>query len=696
MSYDDDDYDDDTTSTTRSTTSTPSPARATSATPRRCCAASIDIIATAPTMPLSSSPRIDRDEIIELLEEALQRLPDELRQARWMLKERQEFVAKTRREADELLEAARVRAERMVQRTEVVRAAEQRARQVMETAEADARRLRHETEDFLDQRLGSFEILLDKLQKTVGAGRQRLSIGAVRRRHRRRRGGRPHQGVLRPGPVSRRRCDPRAVAAGQRRRAAAPAGHAPRTSRSPSPLADARRRRPAPRAATSPSTSTLESTLDDIVVTGTLDVPWRGRVPALPAAARRARSRSTSTSATPSVRPAAGPTTAFPIEHGQIDLAPMVREEVLLAVADAPLCRPDCAGLCPICGADRNDGPCGCDTRRRDERWAALDQLRVATDPSDAGRRRSARSAARAESGDRRAAASLRQPVSSPTGDHDGRSQEEEVEVEDPQPPRRRLEARRPVAQRVPALRHRQAAAHGLPDVRLVQGPRRRRRRLIVEPARPSMLPDRRRRHGRRPGPGRDRRRRAPRPPTTASPSSSSARADLPTRRRRPAADRGVSEVIAMDEDPAQAVRRKKDSSLVRAAEAVRDGKASAMISAGNTGATMAVGAAADGPHQGRQPPGDRHADPGPRRRRPTVLLDAGANAEVQPEWLVQFAQMGAVYARTASASPQPRVGLLSIGEEPGKGDSLRKEAYELLARRRRRSTSSATSRAAT
>lgn len=139
----------------------------------------IDIVATAPTMPLSSSPRLDRDEMIELLEESLHRLPEELRQARWMLKERQEFVAKTRREADELLEAARVRAERMVQRTEVVRAAEQRARQVMETAEADSRRLRHETEDFLDQRLGSFEILLDKLQKTVGAGRQRLSIGGA-------------------------------------------------------------------------------------------------------------------------------------------------------------------------------------------------------------------------------------------------------------------------------------------------------------------------------------------------------------------------------------------------------------------------------------------------------------------------------------------------------------------------------------
>ena len=137
----------------------------------------IDIIATAPTMPLSSSPRIDRDEIIELLEQSLSRLPDELRQARWMLKERQEFVNKTRREANEMLEAARVQAERMVQRTEVVRAAESRARQVVDTAEADSRRLKLETEDFLDQRLASFEILLGKLEKTVAAGRQKLSIG---------------------------------------------------------------------------------------------------------------------------------------------------------------------------------------------------------------------------------------------------------------------------------------------------------------------------------------------------------------------------------------------------------------------------------------------------------------------------------------------------------------------------------------
>ena len=139
----------------------------------------IDIVATAPTMPLSSSPRIDRDEIIELLEESLHRLPDELRQARWMLKERQEFVAKTRREADELLEAARVRAERMVQRTEVVKAADQRARHLVDTAEDEARRLRLECEDYCDQRLASFEIVLERTMKTVAAGRAKLQGGPL-------------------------------------------------------------------------------------------------------------------------------------------------------------------------------------------------------------------------------------------------------------------------------------------------------------------------------------------------------------------------------------------------------------------------------------------------------------------------------------------------------------------------------------
>ena len=140
-----------------------------------------------------------------------------------------------------------------------------------------------------------------------------------------------------------------------------------------------------------------------------------------------------------------------------------------------------------------------------------------------------------------------------------------------------------------------------------------------------------------------------------------------------------ASELIAMDEEPGAAVRNKKDSTLVRAAEAVRDGKASAMISAGNTGATMASALLRMGRIKGVKRPAIATPIPVPGST-PTVLLDAGANAEVQPEWLVQFAQMGSVYARQRFHMATPRVGLLSIGEEPGKGDSLRKEAFKLLA----------------
>jgi glycerol-3-phosphate acyltransferase PlsX len=140
-----------------------------------------------------------------------------------------------------------------------------------------------------------------------------------------------------------------------------------------------------------------------------------------------------------------------------------------------------------------------------------------------------------------------------------------------------------------------------------------------------------------------------------------------------------ASEVIEMDDDPAQSVRKKRDSTLVRAAEAVRDGEACAMISAGNTGATMASALLRMGRITGVARPAIATPVPVPGGT-PTVLLDAGANAEVQPEWLVQFAVMGSVYSTQRFGIEKPRVGLLSIGEEPGKGDTLRKEAYELLA----------------
>lgn len=147
-------------------------------------------------------------------------------------------------------------------------------------------------------------------------------------------------------------------------------------------------------------------------------------------------------------------------------------------------------------------------------------------------------------------------------------------------------------------------------------------------------------------------------------------RGDLPLR--------VATEFIDMHEEPAAAVRAKKDSTLVVAADLVRDGKASAMISAGNTGATMASALLRMGRIKGVKRPAIATPIPVPGST-PTVLLDAGANAEVEAMWLTQFAVMGSVFAQARYGIDVPRVGLLSIGEEPGKGDSLRKEAYELL-----------------
>ena len=137
-------------------------------------------------------------------------------------------------------------------------------------------------------------------------------------------------------------------------------------------------------------------------------------------------------------------------------------------------------------------------------------------------------------------------------------------------------------------------------------------------------------------------------------------------------------EVIAMEEDAAHAVRRKKDASVVRAAEAVRDGRASAMVSAGNTGAAMGAALLRMGRLPGVSRPAVATPIPVPGST-PTVLLDAGANAECQPAWLVQFAQMGAAFATGRYGVERPRVGLLSIGEEPTKGTALVKEAHRLL-----------------
>jgi glycerol-3-phosphate acyltransferase PlsX len=141
-----------------------------------------------------------------------------------------------------------------------------------------------------------------------------------------------------------------------------------------------------------------------------------------------------------------------------------------------------------------------------------------------------------------------------------------------------------------------------------------------------------------------------------------------------------ASEVVAMDDEPASAIRTKKDSSLVRSAEAVRDGRAAAMVGAGNTGATMAAALLRMGRIPGVQRPAIAAPVPVPGSERRTLFLDVGATVDPDPEWLLQWAHLGRAYARIRFGVDAPTVGLLSNGEEAGKGDELRKRAHALLA----------------
>ena len=137
-------------------------------------------------------------------------------------------------------------------------------------------------------------------------------------------------------------------------------------------------------------------------------------------------------------------------------------------------------------------------------------------------------------------------------------------------------------------------------------------------------------------------------------------------------------DVIEMDEKPAEAVRATPESSLVASVRAVAEGRVDAVVSAGNTGAMLAAGLL-----ELRRIPGVMRpaiAVPIPSRRGPSVLIDAGANADARPEHLLQFATMGAVFAEHILGVSDPEIRLLSIGEEREKGNQLTLEAHELLA----------------
>ncbi len=138
-----------------------------------------------------------------------------------------------------------------------------------------------------------------------------------------------------------------------------------------------------------------------------------------------------------------------------------------------------------------------------------------------------------------------------------------------------------------------------------------------------------------------------------------------------------TTESIAMDEHPANAVRRKKDSSIVVGCRLVKEGRADGFFSAGSTGACLAAATLVMGRVKGVKRPALGQVLPA--YGRPVLLLDVGANADCKADYLLQFAQMGAVYAREIMGVPAPRVGLLNIGEEDAKGSVFAQEANALL-----------------
>lgn len=135
------------------------------------------MIEEAKAVPLSSSAVVNRDEILELLAQLKEEVPDEIRQARWMARDRDELLDRARKEGQRILAEAREGRDRLLSRTEIVHAAERDAERLIDDAKERAAKIRLEAEDYVDQKLAAFEILLNKTLATVARGREKLRTG---------------------------------------------------------------------------------------------------------------------------------------------------------------------------------------------------------------------------------------------------------------------------------------------------------------------------------------------------------------------------------------------------------------------------------------------------------------------------------------------------------------------------------------
>lgn len=134
-----------------------------------------DLVANAKQMPLSNSALVPREDVLALLDQAVRDLPDEIREARWALRDREELMAAEVQKAQQLMDQVRAEAARMVDKTEIVRQSRLAADQIIADAQTKARAMVNQAEDFIDGKLGNFEIVLERLLRTTRSGRERLS-----------------------------------------------------------------------------------------------------------------------------------------------------------------------------------------------------------------------------------------------------------------------------------------------------------------------------------------------------------------------------------------------------------------------------------------------------------------------------------------------------------------------------------------
>ncbi|MFW2381561.1 MAG: hypothetical protein ACN4GZ_07370 [Acidimicrobiales bacterium] len=134
----------------------------------------IGMVAAGRPLPMSSTVKVNKAELLDVLEEIRETLPEELRRARWLLKEKEEFLAQARQERQEIIDQGRAQVSRMIERQEITRAAEARARQIVAEARADARTLQRRVEDYCDHKLASFEAVLERTSRTLQQGREKL------------------------------------------------------------------------------------------------------------------------------------------------------------------------------------------------------------------------------------------------------------------------------------------------------------------------------------------------------------------------------------------------------------------------------------------------------------------------------------------------------------------------------------------